>query len=788
MARRNLTLQWPAAGLHKRAGYQSQPPFTTPDCLNVRLIETLEGRERGGSRPGLGKAFYEQLGAGNPIRFLDAVTFVKADQIKFWEDSFRGNALGAAWSAASWINASLPDIFPGDYADVSFNVSRGAVRSALGFDTTAVYQIDLFVVPYLGAHHGTYSIFLKMNDTTPLATTDGIAVELTLTGSSGLYSGNLKGYNAGVVTTTALSTASTGQAEAGYFSVLYTPSSGNVKVYWLGTLLTSTTVTLGAGAGNRFGFGLNCTVSGGVCLADSFRIQYRSTGNVQTEGRFLVASSNGILYREGLTSLGKMDQVTTTALTVASDRVLQTAERSQKLYIADTSEPAKFSIAGAGATNGTSFDDAAVADWTAVGINAVDWLIEITAGTGSTTNGVYAITSIASGAITLATSAGIGSCNYRIVRGPKVYDPFATTLTLLAATAGILPMGCSLIALYRDRLVLAGDPNAPHVWFMARSGTPTDFDYAASADDGGRAVAGTSSDAGQIGEAIKALIPFSDDYLIFGCTNSLWILRGDPATNGEIQNLSRTIGVVGPKAWCNGPNGEVIFLSRDGLYALAPGGGGFPQSLSRERLPRDLLDIDTLYNVSMVYDVKDRGIHIFTTAPEARGQLHFWYDWTTRSFWPVRLQNTHEPLCAFYYSATDAGVSAALLGCRDGYIRRFRDVFEQDGDSTITNHVMLGPFRLGDDTHDGLLAELLGALDKSSGSVTWSVLVGKSHEDALDASAFATGTWAADLNFKARPRARGMSAIVKIAGSGARAWALERATVVVEKLGMQRLP
>jgi len=67
-------LAFPVGGLNRKYGYQSQPPYTTPDCLNVRPSDVVKGRGRGGSRPGLEKAFSEQLGSGYPVNLLGNIT------------------------------------------------------------------------------------------------------------------------------------------------------------------------------------------------------------------------------------------------------------------------------------------------------------------------------------------------------------------------------------------------------------------------------------------------------------------------------------------------------------------------------------------------------------------------------------------------------------------------------------------------------------------------------------------------------------------------------------------
>ena len=62
MPPRPLNIKFPAGGLVRSLGYQDQPPFTTPDCCNVRPRESLGERTRGGSRPGVVKAFSQHLG------------------------------------------------------------------------------------------------------------------------------------------------------------------------------------------------------------------------------------------------------------------------------------------------------------------------------------------------------------------------------------------------------------------------------------------------------------------------------------------------------------------------------------------------------------------------------------------------------------------------------------------------------------------------------------------------------------------------------------------------------
>lgn len=57
-----VNIRFPLGGLNRRLDYQSQPLFTAPDLLNVLDRDCLTGRLRGGSRPGMSKAFPTQIG------------------------------------------------------------------------------------------------------------------------------------------------------------------------------------------------------------------------------------------------------------------------------------------------------------------------------------------------------------------------------------------------------------------------------------------------------------------------------------------------------------------------------------------------------------------------------------------------------------------------------------------------------------------------------------------------------------------------------------------------------
>lgn len=767
-----VQLQFPVGGLSRVTSYQSQPPFTTYDACNVRPVDSLDRRTRGGSRPGVNKEYYELLGSGNPIRMLGSVTYTAGGGALYDQELFEGSSLGSKWGTMSWVAGGFPTLSANSYGSATAAGSeQGAVRTAFSptISTSSDYYIRMFIVPFEAAHHGEYAIWFRMNDATPAGTTAGAVARLTLT-DTGTYSGSLKVYVAGVPTTYAFSTGTDTVAQAGWFTVKV--SGNTVTCYWRGTTLV--TQAISAAAGQRIGFSTLATVAGGRTLIDTFRIEYYTSGNPQPYTNVLLAVSNGILYRS--TIGGQMVAVANTnSCNFATDRQIHMVDYQQKAYIADCGDPKASGTDGVQGTGTTKFDSATFADWTTLGIDTNNDCLEIYEVTGAMIAGIYRITTVASGELTTspACNAGAGTGKFRIMRAPKIYDPSTDTITIWTATTnyGGVPLGCPLIALYLDTIMLGGAPHAPHLWNMSAQGDPLNWLYSALKSTG--AVAGNNSTAGQVGEPLTALIPFEDKYIVMGCRNSTWVLDGHPRFGGQIRSINRLVGPVSKSAWCKGPNSELIVLTLDGLYS---GNASGIKSVSREKMPRELLNIDpTAYTVMMAYDPVDRGIHIYQTSELGALQRHWWVDWVSKGFWPKTLSTSHEPTACYYYANTIAEDSGVLLGCRDGYIRKFRNEYEADDSTEIVSYVNIGPIMLAPTGQDGLITELKCATAKGSGEVDWAVATAVTGNDVVTATAALTGTFALEgMNYAARPRLRGPAAMIKLSnGEVNRRWGID---------------
>jgi hypothetical protein len=376
----------------------------------------------------------------------------------------------------------------------------------------------------------------------------------------------------------------------------------------------------------------------------------------------------------------------------------------------------------------------------------------------------------------------------------RVYDPLTGIVAPVVATAGAVPTAQPLITMYRDRLFLSG---ADHVFYACRTSDVSDWDFTDEMTDSNRPVAGQLAHAGRIGSKPKAMIPFKDKALAFASENELWVLRGD-VVDGTVVNVSSDIGVIAPNAWAVTPDGLMAFLSNDGVYVWSVGDSDRPQPFSDERVPEELKNVSyTTNTINMAYDPIGKGFHLFITPTTGNG-VHWWLDIDNKAMWPVVVPATQQPVAAVRW--VTSGLAETVVGCKDGYLRKFSAAQTTDDGTNISSHVLLGPFRIAaaDDT-DALLAEIHGILADNSGATTWRVIVGESAEAVADigkagieavlagnsvVGVAASGTWADKRNKVERPRARGPWAMVWIASTAQ--WSYEAVAIVSRQLGRMR--
>lgn len=369
-------------------------------------------------------------------------------------------------------------------------------------------------------------------------------------------------------------------------------------------------------------------------------------------------------------------------------------------------------------------------------------------------------------------------------QGGVIVDPITYIVSDWVASAGTAPWDSGtpdyvrLACTYRGRVVVARGSVNPTMWYMTRVGAPTDFDYGA-VPLATAAYSGTVGDAGQPSDAITALIPYSDDYLIFGCAGSIHMLEGDPGYQGAVQNITYKTGILGPRSWCIDHKGNLYFMGNGGLFMMPRGSRDFT-NISARRLINFLDRINlTSTLVHMAFDGFRRYVHIwFTATNSVTNNNHAVYDPETNAFW---IDN--HPLRFGPWSACDStGGSYVdrgwLIGGNDGYLRRPYDLaFEDDGDD-IDSWIEIGPFQMDEGDINSMVTELQAEIGAGSGDVTWYWFTAETCEEVADqdfGDEVATGTFVAGDNTPVRLRKRGGAHKIRVRNvSNDENWSLEQ--------------
>lgn len=369
------------------------------------------------------------------------------------------------------------------------------------------------------------------------------------------------------------------------------------------------------------------------------------------------------------------------------------------------------------------------------------------------------------------------------------YDPPTNSVKPWVASAGQLPVDSAnnrpkLICTWRGRVVQSGLLLDPQDWFMSRVDDPTNYDYAPVSPGPKDAVAGQNAPQGLVGDVITALIPYSDDVLIFGGDHTLWMMRGDPLAGGSLDLISDSIGMAWGRAFCKDPYGNLWFVSnRTGIYTLRP--GEQPVRVSQQ-IEATLQNIDTGTNsIRLVWDDRWQGLHVFVTPLSAPGvSTHFYYDQRNGAWFTDQFGNTNlDPLSLCVLDGNLPGDRAVLLGGWDGYVRKLDPSAVDDDGTSISSSVLIGP--LVTPVYDDIqLDKVQGVLGVGSGNVTVQLLSGNTAEAALAATPLSVGTLSAGRGFTFPTRKSAGAHYLKL--SSTVQWAMESLKVKLTTLGKVR--
>lgn len=359
-----------------------------------------------------------------------------------------------------------------------------------------------------------------------------------------------------------------------------------------------------------------------------------------------------------------------------------------------------------------------------------------------------------------------------------------TVATWTASSGGTLPSGCRIIELYRGRVFLSGTTADPHNWFMSEVGDPFQWEYNrlnCETDP----ISGNTGDIGKLEDIVTAFIPGSDNIAIVGGDKSIFLLTGDPLSGGRFQKVTDSVGIAFGRAWCIDPSGMVWFWgSRGGLYRMAF--GGQPEKISRDFIDKRLAAVNlSTHLVRLAYNDTDHGVHIFLSPTTAGATTHYFFDAKNGGFWPDVFGDTdHNPLAIHIDDDDSPSGRTLLLGGMDGYIRKWDATAASDDGTAIDSFVWLGPVRLRGAMRAMMLRQIQPEIARGSDDVAYEVYVGKSPEEAFNASALFSGTFSAGRGRGVLRGARGEALYLRLRNNTlAERWALEEIVLELQELG-----
>lgn len=796
MAKRSIVFPVPVQGLDKRWSYQDQPPQTTPDCLNVRARDPRTGRVRLAQREGISKALTAQVGgAANPLQMLTDFTTVTNTNVQeaIDEDEFDRPAdtdPGEGWSASSWW-AGRHKLRSNETLYVSSSQRNAAdIRHPLGFEFTEPYsiQVDLKMLEGWDVEESKF-LYARMDEASPDYETDGVRARIRVAGD-GPYgvSGELKVYVGGEEVAEHTFTNTTFYKADLPITYRVSIDGDSISVS-LGqhTLLGSTVIS--SQAGTAVGIGTTRVGHDPLALDNWKAIGTKIAKEAAPPQTRLWAAAAGSIYEEN--DGQGFDERTEAAASIQDEHIVMATQLKDELFIAEYQsvlEQQTDGVIGGGSHN--ELTSASVTDFTALGIDTDTMIVELyDCDTPGPTAGVYEIQSLTADTLTLASSADAdGNCSFRIDTAPRVYTP-GIGVQMLVGVGSDAPYGCRILTRWQGRLVWGGTANDPQNWFMSAINDGRDYDYTASTE--AAAVAGNNSDFGVFGEPLRTAIPFTDDYLLFGCEGSLWRLSGNPMAGGALDSVTYKTGVLDRFAWCAGPGGQIWFMGPDGMHVVGATGRGEPKMLSSYRLPSELTDLNPLTNeVILQWDHRVRGVFVYIT-PRATGDtVHYFFDPERGAFWPDQYPANVGPVIAHSVSARTGSVQGLLMGGRDGYIRQYDPEAALDDGETIQSYCQFAPqYLMGHPSVEGTLTSLEAVLGDGNGTLDYELRTAATHKDALTSRRVHRGNWRLDgAQSAVRQRLRGISVALKVSNERAdQWWSVETITGQVKRSGRRRV-
>ena len=278
-----------------------------------------------------------------------------------------------------------------------------------------------------------------------------------------------------------------------------------------------------------------------------------------------------------------------------------------------------------------------------------------------------------------------------IAQSPAIVSQWIGPYKTVQAAQGGQTYRAGLIQKFGARLVLAGLNPSPTNWFLSKITDPFDWTPGSGTTAGVEALAGSAGTKfGTVGDNIKALIPVGTNSLVFGCTSSLVMLTGDPAFDNVVfRQISRTVGVLGPRAFTPVNEMSSLIASTEGVFAIDPNTFDIEKGarVSKDRLDNlfSRLDFENTDIVMGYDDARSTALMCVTKTDDVTSSEIFALDMSNGGWWLWQIGNSTmrgvTSVVSFRPQAGDR--TAPLLGTTSGHLLSQPESFIQHQDGGV---------------------------------------------------------------------------------------------------------
>ena len=233
---------------------------------------------------------------------------------------------------------------------------------------------------------------------------------------------------------------------------------------------------------------------------------------------------------------------------------------------------------------------------------------------------------------------------------------------------------CNLITRFGARIVMAGISSSPNNWFMSKIGDAEDWTPTALSSSDAQA-GDSSTEFGVLGEPVTAIFPFGEAGLMMASKGTLTYLTADPVTTGaQMIRMSNGVGVMGPDAWCQGPEKSCYVASGDGVYLIQPNQFNIQrgQSITTGRLDGFFSGVNSSeVDLHLAYDPPRGTILLFVNREaDPLNVVHYMHHIATQSWWTFKVSDPRMDVVrtTCLYSPISGEREGLWIGCKSGRI------------------------------------------------------------------------------------------------------------------------